>query len=95
MKERLRKKMEEKQLRIAQAQQVQAHTQAPIAALQVPTAGLQAQPILVKVGDEIQEKSGLRPPTPMQSASALSEEELVKLFGSGTGGNKKKNKKKA
>jgi hypothetical protein len=86
MKERLRKKMEEKQLRIAQAQQAQ----------QVPaTAGLPAQPILVKVGDEVQEKSGLRPPTPMQSASALSEEELVKLFGSGTGGNKKKNKKRA
>jgi hypothetical protein len=31
----------------------------------------------------------------MQSASALSEEELVKLFGNGTGGNKKKNKKRA
>ncbi len=96
MKERLRKKMEEKQLRIAQAQQAQAQAQqVPAVTLQAPTSGLPAQPILVKVGDEIQEKSGLRPPTPMQSASALSEEELVKLFGSGTGGNKKKNKKRA
>jgi hypothetical protein len=86
MKERLRKKMEEKQLRIAQAQQVQVQAQ----------QAQQAQPIVVKIGDEIQEKSGLRPPpAPMQSASALSEEELVKLFGNGMGGNKKKNKKRA
>jgi len=83
MNERLRKKMEEKQLRIAAQVQSQAQQ-------------VQTQPIIVKIGDEIQEKSGLRPPpAPMQSASALSEEELVKLFGNGTGGNKKKNKKRA
>jgi hypothetical protein len=33
---------------------------------------------VVKIGTEVQAKSGLRPPTPAQAP--LSEEELIKLF---------------
>lgn len=91
MKERLRKKMEEKQLRIA-AVQAHANLQQPEATQQQPQQAQQT--VVVKIGDEIQEKSGLRPPA---NPKALSEEELLKLFGNGTGANsnKKKNKKKA
>jgi len=88
MKERLRKKMEEKQKRAAitaavQAQALnQAQAQAPIQALnQAPKS------VVIKIGDEKQEKSGLAPPTP----TPMSEEELIKLFDKKS---KKKDKKK-
>jgi hypothetical protein len=80
MKDRLRKKMEEKQKRAAITAavqtQVQMQTQVP---MQTPKS------VIVKIGDEKQEKSGLKPP-------ALSEEELIKLFSKK---DKKKDKKKA
>ena len=81
-KERLRKKMEQRQ---AQAQaQAQAQTQAQAQA-QVQQIG--TNNYVVKIGDEIQEKSGLRPPV----NQPLSEEELIKLIGKSD--TKKKSKK--
>jgi hypothetical protein len=83
MKERLRKKMEEKQKRAAITSALQAQAQAPMQAhipLEAPKS------VVVKIGDEKQEKSGLAPP------SAMSEEELIKLFDKKS---KKKDKKKA
>ena len=73
MKERLRKKMEDKK-------QKQATAQASVEA-SAPSSAVRPSSIVVKIGDEKQEKSGLAPPT-----AALSEEELVALF-------KTKNKK--
>lgn len=71
-KERLRKKMEQRQA------QAQAQTQAQAQVQQIGTNNY-----VVKIGDEIQEKSGLRQP--------LSEEELIKLIGKSD--TKKKSKK--
>ena len=71
MKERLRKKMEDKKQK-----QVSAQTSAS-----APSSAVRPSSIVVKIGDEKQEKSGLAPPP-----AALSEEELVALF-------KTKNKK--
>jgi hypothetical protein len=70
MKERLRKKMEDKKQKQSLASassQVQAQVQAPLP--------LRPNSFVVKIGDEKQEKSGLAPPS-----GALSEEELVALF---------------
>ena len=66
MKERLRKKMEDKKQKQAVAT---AQVSAP------STSAVRPSSIVVKIGDEKQEKSGLAPPT-----AALSEEELVALF---------------
>jgi hypothetical protein len=88
MKERLRKKMEERKMREALAS---ASASAPLS-MQSTNKN-----IVVKIGDEKQEKSGLRPPpnvvpnvVPLQSANALNvvpsnaapltEDELVALF---------------
>ena len=95
MKERLRKKMEERKMREALAS-VSASASAPLS-MQSTNKN-----IVVKIGDEKQEKSGLRPPpnvvpnvVPLQSANALNvvpsnvvpsnaapltEDELVALF---------------
>ena len=82
MKERLRKKMEEKQKRAAIT-----------AAVQAASAETQSTPksVVVKIGDEKQEKSGLTPSS-VVGHSTLSEEELIKLFNKK---DKKKDKKKA
>ena len=80
MKERLRKKMEEKKMREPLATAAQSTTQAPaqtLATAQSPAAQA-PKTYVVKIGDEKQEKS-----------NAMSEEELVKMFKS-----KKKDKKK-
>ena len=61
MKERLRNKMQMKQM------------QQQMNAIESKTVE-QQKSFVVKIGDEVQEKSGLRP-------NALSEEELIKLFG--------------
>jgi hypothetical protein len=74
MKERLRKKMEDKK-------QKQASVQASVQA----STPVRPSSIVVKIGNEKQEKSGLAPPP-----AALSEEELVALFKT----NSKKGKKK-
>jgi len=86
MKDRLRKKMEDKRMKEALAL-AQTQSQA-LAQLQDPA---QAQTIVVKIGDEKQEKSGLKP---------LTEDELVKLFkndkpkkNNNNKNNKNKNKK--
>ena len=78
MKERLRKKMEEKQKRSAITAAVQAQSEAQTHA--------SPKSVVVKIGDEKQEKSGLTPPP------RLSEDELIKLFSKK---DKKKDKKKA
>lgn len=72
MKERLRKKMEERKMREALTPSMQTSSSAN-------------KNIMVKIGDEKQEKSGLRPPTnavPTNAvpSNALSESELVALF---------------
>ena len=87
MKERLRKKMEEKQKRAAITAALQAQTQVPMQTQVQAQMQLEApKSVVVKIGDEKQEKSGLAPP------SAMSEEELIKLFDKKS---KKKDKKKA
>jgi hypothetical protein len=84
MKERLRKKMEEKKMREfataqATAQATATQSQASVQALASQATAAQApKTYVVKIGDEKQEKS-----------NAMSEEELVKMFKS-----KKKDKKK-
>ena len=101
MKERLRKKMEEKKMR-------QALMQTPTQAIMPSPLQTTNKNIVVKIGDEKQEKSGLRPP-PQRSANvvpnvvpnavqsanvvpnALNEDELVALFK--TDKKKKKGKK--
>jgi hypothetical protein len=83
MKERLRKKMEERKMREALA-----------SASETPSLTPANKNIVVKIGDEKQEKSGLRPPLqsgpPLQSSNALNEAELIALFK-----NDKPKKKKA
>jgi hypothetical protein len=92
MKERLRKKMEEKQKRAAITAaletQLQSQTQTQVPS-QVQVLTDTPKSVVVKIGDEKQEKSGLRPP----AAQPMSEEELIKLFNKKD--NKKKDKKKA
>jgi hypothetical protein len=87
-KERMLKKMEQRQ----QMQQ-QAQAQA-----QMQQTG--SNSYVVKIGDEKQEKSGLKPPTtfvaPIASpAPALSEEELIQLINSDSTSKKQKKPKKA
>jgi hypothetical protein len=82
MKERLRKKMEEKQKRAAIT-----------AAIQTYVPNDTPKSVVVKIGDEKQEKSGLKPLAPLvPPAAPMSEEELIKLFNKK---DKKKDKKKA
>ena len=69
MKERLRKKMEERKMREALAS---------VATPSVATPSSTNKNIMVKIGDEKQEKSGLRPPPP--NVVPLTEDELVTLF---------------
>lgn len=64
MKERLRNKMQMKQM------------QQQMNAIENKATPEQPKSFVVKIGDEVQEKSGLKP-----SPDALSEEELIKLFG--------------
>ena len=80
MKERLRKKMEERKMReavqaLAMQNTVQNNVNHPLQ--QIPHKN-----VVVKIGDEKQETSGLRPPTNVinTDTTALSEEELVNLF---------------
>jgi hypothetical protein len=68
MKERLRKKMEERKMR-------EALVSASASASVTPSSA--NKNIVVKIGDEKQEKSGLRPPT---NVVPLTEDELVTLF---------------
>lgn len=77
-KDRLRKKME-------QRQQAQAQAQA-----QAQVQQTSANNYVVSIGDEKQEKSGLKP----AQAPALSEEELIKLFNSSDTNSKKQKKSK-
>lgn len=81
-KERMLKKMEQRQQAQAQAQAQQAHAQ-------VQQTG--SNSYVVKIGDEKQEKSGLKPPP----APALSEDELIKLFNAESTSKKQKKTKKA
>jgi hypothetical protein len=96
MKERLRKKMEERKMR-----------EALTPSMQTPSSA--NKNIMVKIGDEKQEKSGLRPltnavptnavptnavPTNAVPTNALSESELVALFKNGKNGKNDKPKKK-
>ena len=78
-KERMLKKMEQRQQAQAQAQ----------ASAQVQQTG--SNSYVVKIGDEKQEKSGLKPPP----APALSEDELIKLFNAESTSKKQKKPKKA
>ena len=73
MKERLRKKMEERKMREALA------SASVTPSIQTPsiTPSSANKNIVVKIGDEKQEKSGLRPPT---NVVPLTEDELVTLF---------------
>ena len=76
-KDRLRKKMEQRQQAQAQVQQIGANN------------------YVVSIGDEKQEKSGLKPMVASQAQSqALSEEELIKLFNSSDTNSKKQKKSK-
>ena len=78
-KDRLRKKMEQRQQAQAQAQVQQ----------------IGANNYVVSIGDEKQEKSGLKPLVASQAqAPALSEEELIKLFNSSDTNSKKQKKSK-
>lgn len=69
MKERLRKKMEEKKMRELASVQASAQASVPVPASTKPNT------FVVKIGEEKQEKSGLAPPP-----KALNEEELIKMF---------------
>ena len=90
MKDRLRKKMEERKMREAFAcAQSQAQSQTQTQTDQLAQGSATSKNIVVKIGDEKQEKSGLRPPS--ANAVPLSEDELVALFK--TDKKKKKGKK--
>ena len=87
MKERLRKKMEDRKMREALASVATPSIATPsIATLSIATPSSTNKNIVVKIGDEKQEKSGLRPPpnslnvVPQQSENPLSESELIALF---------------
>uniref|UniRef100_A0A6C0B690 Uncharacterized protein n=1 Tax=viral metagenome TaxID=1070528 RepID=A0A6C0B690_9ZZZZ len=73
MKERLRKKMEMK--KASQAQHAPSHTPSQANPSVIPVGD---KNYVVKIGTEVQGKSGLRPPASVQAP--LSEEELIKLF---------------
>lgn len=89
-KERMLKKMEQRQQAQAQAQaQMQQAQQAQQA--QVQQTG--SNSYVVKIGDEKQEKSGLKPPP--TTSVALSEDELIKLFNAESTSKKQKKPKKA
>jgi hypothetical protein len=91
MKDRLRKKMEERKMREALQSQAQSQTLAQSQAL-AQTQQLDqgsSKNIVVKIGDEKQEKSGLRPPS--ANTVPLNEDELIALFK--TDKKKKKGKK--
>ena len=85
MKERLRKKMEERKMREALASASASSSVIPSASASASasvTPSMQSpssanKNIVVKIGDEKQEKSGLRPPT---NVVPLTEDELVTLF---------------
>jgi hypothetical protein len=77
MKERPRKKMEMK--KASQASHAQhAPSSVPLAQSNPSVIPVGDKNYVVKIGTEVQGKSGLRPPTPAQTP--LSEEELIKLF---------------
>jgi len=78
MKERLRKKMEDKKMREALVQ-AQAQAQGQTQTTSSPTN----KNFVVKIGEEKQEKSGLRPPnavTNAVNAVPLNDDELIALF---------------
>lgn len=79
MKERLRKKMEERKMREALASASVIPSASVTPSMQSPsiTPSSANKNIVVKIGDEKQEKSGLRPPT---NVVPLTEDELVTLF---------------
>ena len=94
MKERLRKKMEQKKAALAQTQ---AETQTPSSVPSPEIIPVNNNQYVFKIGSEVQEKSGLKPPSAKASASAsakpspsgapspspsapLSEAELIALF---------------
>jgi hypothetical protein len=99
MKERLRKKMEQKKAQALAETQANAQTKT-LAQAQVPSSVPSPEIIPVnnnqyvfKIGNEVQEKSGLKPPSPKPSAkpspkplpkpsasAPLSEAELIALF---------------
>jgi hypothetical protein len=74
MKERLRKKMEERKMRAATVAATVAAT-ATATASATASATPVSNSFVVKIGDEKQEKSGLKPP-----AAPLSDKELIDLF---------------
>jgi hypothetical protein len=77
MKERLRKKMEMKKAQVT-SQSAQAPSQSQATPSVIPVGD---KNYVVKIGTEVQAKSGLRPPAKNDSVQApLSEEELIKLF---------------
>jgi hypothetical protein len=84
MKERLRKKMEMKKAQQAQAQSPsasQAQAPSPSASQNPSVIPVGDKNYVVKIGTEVQAKSGLRPPAKNDLEQApLSEEELIKLF---------------
>ena len=87
MKERLRKKMEQKKAALAQAEtqaEAQTNTQTPSSVPSPEIIPVNNNQYVFKIGNEVQEKSGLKPPSPNASASApsapLSEAELIALF---------------
>ena len=88
LKERLRNKMQMKQL-MKQMNDIDTKASQP-SPLSLPSSSPLSSPLpntfVVKIGDEVQEKSGLKP-------NALSEEELIKLFGKDK--KKSKNPKKS
>ena len=77
--------------------QVKAQMQAQQAQAQMQQTG--SNSYVVKIGDEKQEKSGLKPPPSSQpsqpSPTPLSEEELIKLFNAESTSKKQKKTKKA
>ena len=87
-KERMLKKMEQRQQAQAQAQMQAQQMQA---SAQVQQTG--SNSYVVKIGDEKQEKSGLKPPPP--TSVPLSEDELIKLFNAESTSKKQKKPKKA
>jgi hypothetical protein len=91
MKERLRKKMEQKKAALAQAQalaEAQAETQTPSSVPSPEIIPVNNNQYVFKIGNEVQEKSGLKPPSakpspsgaPLASPKPLSEAELIALF---------------
>jgi hypothetical protein len=79
MKERLRKKMEERKMREALASASASVSASVMQSPSIQTPSSANKNIVVKIGDEKQEKSGLRPPPPNASVP-LTEDELVTLF---------------